>query len=82
MAESKRSKPDLSTLDNDALVARLALVKERVLDDAAAIGGPFDPTEAGTAKSPAQVAAELADTLAVLDECAVRLLGTPPRKGA
>lgn len=67
----------LFALDSNALVARLALVKERVLEDAAAANpyGPHDPSEMNTAKTRAQLAAERADTESVLDECAVRLLG-------
>jgi len=53
----------LSALDSNALVARLALVKERVLEDAAAANpyGPHDPSEMNTAKTRAQLAAERAD---------------------
>jgi hypothetical protein len=77
---------DFKSLDAKALVARLALVKERVVEDAAVIGDPYDPTEVSTAKTPAQLAAELADTLSVLDECASRLLrpktAVPSEQGA
>jgi len=58
---------DLSTLDGNALVARLAVVKERVLDDASAVSADGWDTDR-------------ADTEAVLDECAVRLLGPGPKQ--
>lgn len=53
---------DLSMLEVDALVARLALVKERVLD---LMDQPAAPVLTPEAR---------ADTEAVIDECAIRLL--------
>lgn len=57
---------DLKALDGNALVARLAKVKER-----AEVEGEFCCND----RERAEMAAERADTEAVLDECAVRLLG-------
>jgi hypothetical protein len=71
---------DLRDLNGSALAARLDLVKERVLEDAAA-ANPYDQTELSTAKTKAQLAAERADTEAVLDECAARLVA-PRAQGA
>jgi hypothetical protein len=56
---------DLSTLDGNALVARLGVVKERVLGDS------IEAHEIGSDTA----TTERADTEAVLDECAVRLQG-------
>jgi hypothetical protein len=78
MADAKQSKPgDLSTLDGNALVARLDLVKERALEDSVA-ADPYEPLEMSTAKTKAQITAERMDTDAVLDECAARLLDPSP----
>jgi hypothetical protein len=78
MDESKQSKPgDLSILEAKALVARLALVKERAIDDSVA-ADPYEQIEMSTAKTKSQLTAERMDTEAVLDECAVRLLARGP----
>ena len=65
MAESKESKPgNLSTLDGDALAARLAVVKQHMLD---LMDQP----------SPLMLVAR-ADSESVLDECGIRLLDPGP----
>jgi hypothetical protein len=58
---------DLSALDGNDLVARLTVVKVRALEDSKAAGAE---AHAGDLQKDAQ----RADTEAVLDECAVRLL--------
>jgi len=62
---------DFRDLDGNALVARLAVVKERVL-------GKRNPD--GSVTFGPDFTSERADTEAVLDECAVRLLGTEAPK--
>jgi hypothetical protein len=61
---------DLSALDGNDLVARLAVVKVRALEDSRASGVGLYPNDVGDP----QKLAQRADTEAVLDECAVRLL--------
>jgi hypothetical protein len=58
---------DLSALDGNELVSRLAVVKVRALEDSMAAGSE---SNAGDLQKDAQ----RADTEAVLDECAARLL--------
>jgi hypothetical protein len=70
--------PDLSDLDRNVLVARLSVVKVRVLEDSRAAEVEFCSNDAGNA----QMAAQRADTEAVLDECASRLLGQEIRGAA
>jgi hypothetical protein len=67
---------DLFDLDGNALAARLAVVKTRVLADADAIAeDPYAPTGMNTAGDKAAYADARADTEAVIDECSDRLLG-------
>jgi len=71
-------RPDLSDLDRNDLVARLAVVKVRVLEDSTVAEVEFCSNEAGNS----QMAAQRADTEAVLDECAARLLAQEIRGAA
>ena len=67
MAESEGSGPaDLSALDGNALAARLAVVKERMLD-------LMDQPSA-------VMLVARADSEAVLDECGIRLLDPGPER--
>jgi fructose-1,6-bisphosphatase/sedoheptulose 1,7-bisphosphatase-like protein len=65
-------------LDGNDLVARLAVVKVRVLEDSTVAEVELCPNGVGIA----QMAAQRADTEAVLAECAVRLLGQEIRGAA
>jgi hypothetical protein len=73
MSESKESEPeDLSTLDGDALAALLATVKKRLVD------ADLRKSIYSSPEVDAMVAADRAETEAVLDECALRLLDPGP----
>jgi len=64
---------DLSDLDGNSLVARLGVVRERVVAQA------YSAAERATPSDRERLEAELEDTEAVIDECGVRLLGRVPR---
>jgi hypothetical protein len=72
---SNRLMSDLSDLDGNALVARLAVLKVRVLEDSSAAQPALSSNEGGNA----QMAEQRSDTEAVLDECASRLLAQDHR---